>query len=305
MRQIRTDLAMESTGAQNGSELPGVTISTWEAGDVHITEVRIDEGEGAELLGKAPGVYVTLECPNVQKQGPELRIAMASLLGEEIIRLLPPDDGRPILVMGLGNRLVTPDALGPRTIEHTLVTRHIFKELPHSVDDRMQPVCAVAPGVLGVTGVETLEMTRGIVREVDPRAVIAIDALAARATSRVGSTVQLTDTGIQPGSGVGNHRGALTRDTLGVPVLALGVPTVIYAATIARDALELLTEDGHAHEEAIEALCERLFEGALGEMIVTPREVGDLIGDVAQMLASGFNQALHPGLSEKEILTMM
>lgn len=305
MRQIRTDLAMESAAGRGETDLPGVTISTWEAGDVHVTEVKVDAGKGAELLGKAPGIYVSLECPMGVKQGPEVRAALSGILGEELIRLLPADDGRPVLVVGLGNRQVTPDALGPRTVERTLVTRHIFKALPDEVDDRMQPVCAVAPGVLGVTGVETLEMARGIVREIDPRAVIAIDALAARATSRVGSTVQLTDTGIQPGSGVGNHRRALTRETLGVPVLALGVPTVIYAATIARDALEMLAEDGPAHEDAIDGLCERLLSGAMGEMIVTPREIDDMIGDVAHMLASGINQALHPGLSEKEILTMM
>ncbi|MGJ4851825.1 GPR endopeptidase [Bacillota bacterium Meth-B3] len=302
MRQIRTDLAMEQTGAR---DLPGVTISSWEAGDIVITEVRIDTGEGAKLLNKAPGVYVTLECAPLRKQGPELRIAMASLLGEELLRLMPPEDDRPVLVIGLGNRSVTPDSLGPKTVERTLVTRHIFRELPDSVDDRMSPVCAVAPGVLGVTGIETLEVARGIVREVNPRVVIVIDALTARASSRVGSTVQLTDTGIQPGSGVGNHRSALTDETLGVKVLALGVPTVIYAATIARDALSMLSEDDGTREEELDHLCEKLFEGALGEMIVTPREIDDLVGDVAQILASGINQALHPGLSEKEILTMM
>lgn len=294
---------MESTGA-SGGELPGVTLSAWEAGDVRITEVRIDEGEGAKLLGKTPGVYVTLECPNVVGRGPEMRSAMASLLGEEMIRLMPPDDGRPVLVFGLGNRQVTPDSLGPRVVQQTLVTRHMFRELPDSVDERMHCVCAVAPGVLGVTGIETQEMVRGIVAQVNPRVVIAIDALAARATNRVGSTVQLTDTGIQPGSGVGNHRSALNRETLGVPVLAIGVPTVIYAATIARDALEMLVEGGGEHEAAIEALCDQL-DGTLGEMIVTPREIDAMIDQASQMLASGINQALQPDLSEKEIGTMM
>ncbi len=305
MRQIRTDLAMESTGAHGTSELPGVTISAWEAGDVTVTEVRVDAGEGSKLLSKAPGVYVTLECATMKKQNPEMRVAMASILGEELIRLMPAEDERPVLVIGLGNRDVTPDSLGPKTVEKTLVTRHIFRELPDAVDERMRSVCALAPGVLGVTGIETLEVAKGMVRELGPRAVIVIDALAARASSRVGSTIQLTDTGIQPGSGVGNHRSALNSETLGVKVLALGVPTVIYATTIARDALAMLAGEDQEKEEELDRMCEKLLEGALGEMIVTPREVDDLIGDVAQMLASGINQALHPGLNENEIMTMM
>ena len=308
MRQIRTDLAMESFGAHGADHLPGVEISTWEAGDVHITEVKVGPGEGAQLLGKAPGSYLTLELDGEAQRAVEARRAMATLLGEELGRLVPEMDGRPVMVIGLGNRWVTPDALGPKTVERTLVTRHIFRELPDAVDERMGPVCAIAPGVLGVTGVETQEVVKGLVAQVQPRCIIAIDALAARATGRVGCTIQLTDTGIQPGSGVGNHRSALTQEALGVKVLALGVPTVVYAATVARDALELLARQSgmeEGHEEALDALGEQVFDGALGEMIVTPREIDQLIEDVSGMLASGINQALHPGLSEREIETMM
>jgi len=229
---------------------------------------------------------------------------MSSMIGEEIARMVDLTMGD-ALVVGLGNRMVTPDALGPLTVDGTLVTRHLYRELPHLTDKRMSPVCAVAPGVLGVTGIETMEMVRSIIQEIRPRAVIAVDSLAARSTSRVGSTVQLTDTGIQPGSGVGNHRAALSGETLGVPVLALGVPMVIYAATIARDAFELLAGEDEYQDEALDQMTEELLAGSMGEMIVTPREVDALVGDAANMLACGINRALHPGLSDSDILTML
>ena len=307
MRQIRTDLAMESAGAMGGRELPGVQISEWETGGVTLTEVKIETDEGARLLGKPVGLYVTLECEGVKRRNVEARRAMSALLGEELARLLPDDNGAPVLVAGLGNRTVTPDSLGPLTVDRTLVTRHLYAERPELTRRGMTPVCAVAPGVLGVTGVETSEMVRAIAQAVRPRAVVAVDSLAARAVSRVASTVQLTDTGIRPGSGVGNHRAALTAETLGAPVLAVGVPMVIYAATIARDAFGLLSKDDDSpeHEQALDAMAKELLAGSLGEMIVTPREVDDLVSDAAAILAGGINRALHPGLSEQEILTMM
>lgn len=307
MRQLRTDLAMESAGIHGADELPGVSISGWESGGVQITEVRVENEAGARLIGKPEGHYITLECEGVRRRDPDARTAVGSLLGEEIARLLPDSADSPVLVVGLGNRMITPDALGPLTVDGTLVTRHLYRELPHLTDKRMSPVCAVAPGVMGVTGIETMEMVRSIVQEIRPCAVIAIDSLAARSTGRVGSTVQLTDTGIQPGSGVGNHRSALTEETLGVPVLALGVPMVVYAATIARDAFELLAgeDDSPEQDEALDQMAEELLAGSMGEMIVTPREVDALVEDAATMLACGINRALHPGLTDSDLLTLM
>lgn len=303
MRQIRTDLAMESAGTHGAGDMPGVSISGWESGGVEITEVIIESEEGARLLGKPCGHYITLECEGVRRRDPDARMAVGSILGEELARLLPEDNGAPVMVVGLGNRMATPDSLGPLTVDGTLVTRHLYRELPHLTDRRMSPVCALAPGVLGVTGIETMEAVRSIVQAVHPRAVIAIDSLSARAVSRVGSTVQLTDTGIQPGSGVGNHRSALTEETLGIPVLAVGVPMVIYAATIARDAFELLSDE--EDDEALDQLAAELLNNSIGEMIVTPREVDALVSDAAAMLARGVNRALHPGLSDQDILLMM
>ena len=304
MKQVRTDLAVESFDRKAGQAMPGVDLSTWETGGVSITEVNVMTEEGAALIHKPIGHYITLESEGVKRKIPESRQALSNILGEEIERLLPKDNKGPVLVIGLGNRMVTPDALGPMTVDRTLVTRHLFTELPDSVDERMSSVCAVAPGVLGVTGIETMEMVRAIVGSVCPRAVICVDSLSARSVGRVGCAVQLTDTGIQPGSGVGNRRMALTRETLRVPVLALGVPMVIYAATIARDAFALLSP-GAEGAESLDRMTEELLSGAMGEMIVTPREVDELMENAAGMLARGVNRALHPGLSDQEITAMM
>jgi len=169
----------------------------------------------------------------------------------------------------------------------------------------MRSVCSLTPGVLGVTGMESAEVVKGIVERIHPAAIIAIDALAARESSRICTTIQITDTGIRPGSGVGNHRTGLAMDTLGVPVLAIGVPMVVYASLIARDALSLLIQDmgmpEEEHAQAIDALVEKVTRQGLGELVVTPREVDEWVGRVARIIADGLNIALHPGLNEEEI----
>ncbi len=299
MRQVRTDMALEAS--QAAGSIPGVHVSQWEEESVSITEVRVETEEAAQRLGKSVGTYLTLECEGVRRRDPAAREEVQNVLGEEIARLLPPDEqGAPVLVVGLGNRRVTPDSLGPKTVDGTLVTRHLLRELPDKVDERLNPVCAIAPGVMGATGLETMETVSALVKEIHPRCLIVIDSLAARASSRVGVSIQLSDTGIQPGSGVGNHRRALNERELGVRVIALGMPTVVYAVTIARDALEILGE-GETNPAALDEVTKSLFENEIGEMIVTPREVDDMIDDAAQMLAGGINRALQTALSSEEI----
>ena len=299
MRQVRTDMALEAS--QAAGSIPGVHVSQWEDESVSITEVRVETEEAAQRLGKSVGTYLTLECEGVRRRDPAAREEVQNVLGEEIARLLPPDEqGAPVLVVGLGNRRVTPDSLGPKTVDGTLVTRHLLRELPDKVDERLNPVCAIAPGVMGATGLETMETVSALVKEIHPRCLIVIDSLAARASSRVGVSIQLSDTGIQPGSGVGNHRRALNERELGVRVIALGMPTVVYAVTIARDALEILGE-GETNPAALDEVTKSLFENEIGEMIVTPREVDDMIDDAAQMLAGGINRALQTALSPEEI----
>ena len=299
MRQVRTDMALEAS--QAAGSIPGVHVSQWEEESVSITEVRVETEEAAQRLGKSVGTYLTLECEGVRRRDPAAREEVQNVLGEEIARLLPPDEqGAPVLVVGLGNRRVPPDSLGPKTVDGTIVTRHLLRELPDKVDERLNPVCAIAPGVMGATGLETMETVSALVKEIHPRCLIVIDSLAARASSRVGVSIQLSDTGIQPGSGVGNHRRALNERELGVRVIALGMPTVVYAVTIARDALEILGE-GETNPAALDEVTKSLFENEIGEMIVTPREVDDMIDDAAQMLAGGINRALQTALSPEEI----
>lgn len=298
MRQIRTDLAMES--AENMGETPGVRVEHWETAGVDVTEVKVTSQKAASQLGKPMGNYITLESEAVKSRDAESRLAMSALIGEELGRMADLKGGC-ALVAGLGNRMVTPDSLGPLTVDRILVTRHIFAQMPQYADERLRSVCAVAPGVLGVTGIETAEMLKSIVECVKPACVICVDALSARAFNRIGAAVQIADTGIQPGSGVGNRRAAINRESMGVDVIAVGMPTVIYAATLARDAFALVG----GQDEALERMESELLSGSGGDMIVTPREIDEMIKDSAGMIAAGINRALQPELSAEEILAMM
>ena len=300
MRQIRTDLAMES--AEGMGEMPGVRVNHWETAGVDVTEVKVTSQKAAAQLGKPMGNYITLESGAVKSRDAESRLAMSALIGEELGRMADLKNGA-ALVAGLGNRMVTPDSLGPLTVDRILVTRHIFAQMPQYADERLRSVCAVAPGVMGVTGIETAEMLKSIVECVRPACVICVDALSARSAGRIGAAVQIADTGIQPGSGVGNRRAAINRDSLGVDVIAVGMPTVIYAATLARDAFALVS--GGEGDAALERMEGELLSGPGGDMIVTPREIDGLIKDSAGMIAAGINRALQPELSDEEILAMM
>lgn len=300
MRAKWTDLAMEARGSVPVSD---VRLE----GGIERTVVRIEDERTARELGRPQGTYVTLSCPQTMTIELGMREALSQALAQAIQQMLPAH-AHTVLVTGLGNRSVTPDALGPRTVERVLVTRHMDGCLPGDVSARMASVCAAAPGVLGVTGLETAEVLRGMAEHVRPDAVIAVDALAARSSGRIGSTIQIADTGISPGSGVGNHQKALTRETLGAPVIAVGVPMVVYASTIASDAMsDMIRADGgtEADEEKVAACVERVVSERLGDLIVTPREVDALVERMAGILADGINQALHPELSRDEIEQLM
>ena len=304
MNTTRTDLAMEAFEDADG--ISGAEINRWETEGVSVTEVIIETEDAASRLGKPIGSYLTLEAPRLREHNPDVRLALANLLGEEIGRLLADLGAQsdvqrksPILIVGLGNRMITPDSLGSAVAERIFVTRHMLEQFGENV----QSVCAVAPGVLGVTGIETVELVEGLARKIEPRAVLCVDSLAARSADHVGTSVQLTDTGIQPGSGVGNHRKPLTHASLGCPVLAVGVPTVIHAAALARDAISRL--DGESHPDAYDAAEHTLMQSPLGDMIVTPREIDTLIDDAAQVLALGMNKALQPHLSDADMLRFL
>ena len=295
----RTDLALEAAqlwreGAGAAAEPRGVECRQARREGWPVTTVRITDGEGARALGKPEGTYVTLELDGLARREEDAFGRAARAVAAELSALLDLGPGEPVLVVGLGNRGVTPDSIGPLAAGHTLVTRHLVDRVPEHFG-AFRPVAALAAGVLGATGVESGRLARAVVREIRPARVVCVDALAARGVERVCRTVQLADTGIVPGSGVGNAREALNADTLGVPVVAVGVPTVVDAATLARD---LLAASGLAGaEEAELGEAERLF--------VTPRDIDTQVRDLARVVGYGINLALHPGLSLEDIQMLL
>ncbi len=252
---IRTDLALEAHDLalkkrKDYSEIPGVRKYDYEEDGIRVSWIQIENEQGAQEVGKDPGSYLTLEVPGLKGRDSNLQKRVTACFAEEFahfLRELKVGPKEKILVIGLGNRDVTADALGPFVVKHTLVTRHLFQMFPEQVEEGYRPVSAVSPGVLGTTGIETSEIVHGIVEKTQPDLVIAIDALASRALSRVYTTIQVASNGISPGSGVGNKRKALNKETLGIPVIAIGVPTVVDAVTIAHDTIELVL--GHLNRE--------------------------------------------------------
>ena len=287
----RTDLAMERT-IHPGGIGEGVTVQTQTDGKAEITWVRIQTPTAAKRLGKAQGTYWTMTHPEMPYLSPEERIEVARQVAQTL-RLMLPSKGT-VLVLGLGNRRMTADALGDRVVSGVLVTRHIQDTT------NLRSVCAVSPGVLGVTGVETAELTLGLVERLKPSAVLAVDALAAMETSHIATTVQLTDTGIMPGSGVGNHRLGITADVLHVPVIAMGIPMVVYGSTIVRDALKNIISAEKSEEEAHE-LAGQLIRQSQSDLVVTPRNIDELVAGLADMLALAVNSALQPAYSIDEL----
>ncbi len=289
--QVRTDLALEARESFEGDdvEIRGVRIeeSADEEREIYTTVVRIETENGARLMGKPVGTYITLEAPNMSSEDEDYHREISEEVAKHVRTLLGKEE-RTVLVVGLGNREVTPDALGPDVVNHLRITRHIVKEYGRSsLKEKASPVSAVVPGVMAQTGMETLEIIRGIVRETSPQAVIAIDALAARSTRRLNRTIQITDTGINPGSGVGNHRDGINEETLGVPVIAIGVPTVVDAATIVSDTLEQLVDEKEDRQFFREKISPQL-----NTMFVTPKDIDETLKRVSYTISEGLNMAL-------------
>lgn len=279
---IRTDLAMEAREALGGDAPRGVTQQIFQRNGFCLTRVEIQTKEGAEILGKPVGTYTTIEHASLCNADDAQRDVCAALLTQELRAMLPENVDRGcVLVVGLGNRRVTPDSLGPCAAGQVFVTRHMIEALQITSLEGvpLQNVCSLSPGVLGVTGIETELVVKSLCRTLRPSCVICIDSLASMKTSRLLSTVQLSDSGISPGSGVGNHNAALDSDSLGVPVIAVGVPTVVYASVIVRDAgadhLALSRED---------------------DMLVTPRNIDEATEILSSIIARGINMALQPRL---------
>lgn len=299
MSNIRTDLAIEA--AEREYTLPkGVEVNEYTPFEgIEVTHVEILTEEGEKALGKQRGHYITIESNDIHSQPKDMQEKFADAVAGELKTLIKRKGEQTVLIVGLGNRAVTPDALGPRVCEKVFVTRHIKEYVPESIDDRAGTVCAIAPGVLGVTGLETSEVIRGIVEKVKPGVVIAVDALASRKISRIGCSVQISDTGIDPGSGIGNKRKALTKETLGTDVIAVGVPMVVYAYTVASDLLE------SAEIKEVEKLAEKIMSAKGSDLIVTPKEIDIMIDKTAAVIADAINKAVNEGLSKEEIENYM
>lgn len=296
--QVRTDLALEARESirEAESELRGVRVEEHyqEEEDIRVTKVWIDTKNAAKAMGKPIGTYVTMEVPAMVEPDEDFHREISECLARELLCMIPGEkEEKSVLVVGLGNREVTADALGPQVVDNLFITRHIVKEygkVAYSCD-KMNLISALEPGVMAKTGMETAEIVKGVVMETSPDVIIVIDALAARSIKRLNRTIQITNTGIQPGSGVGNHRNALTEESLGVPVIAIGIPTVVDAATIVNDALEKILEEEQA--DCIRyAGRQHLSSPELNNMYMTGKDIDALIKRVSYTVSEGINQAL-------------
>ncbi|WLR44001.1 GPR endopeptidase [Bacillus carboniphilus] len=341
---VRTDLAIEAQ--ENISNIEGVIIKEAEQDGIKISNVKITK-KGSEMVGKKPGNYLTMEVQGIREQDSALQQDVIKVFAEQFSFFLKSKnikENATCLVVGLGNWNVTPDALGPMTIENLLVTRHLFSLQPENVEEGYRSVSAIVPGVMGLTGIETSDIISGVVQQAKPDFIIAIDALAARSIERVNTTIQISDSGIHPGSGVGNKRKDLSEDTLGVPVIAIGVPTVVDAVSITSDTIDFilkhfgrelkegdkpsralapagmsfgekkvlndddLPEEEHRYhflgqvgtlsENEKRQLIHEVLSPLGHNLMVTPKEVDVFMEEMANILASGLNTALHQAVDQ-------
>ena len=310
MYNFRTDLALERRDiyqkANKLNQIDGVESTEEEINDnIKVSRVKITNSKGEEALGKPIGTYVTIDVKKLKMAGEEEIQKTSEVLTDELKKIVEMhvNNQEDILIVGLGNIYVTPDALGPKVINEIDVTRHIIKYLPQYVDEGTRPVSAISPGVLGTTGIETVEILKGIVENIHPKLLIVIDALASRSIERISSTIQISDTGIVPGAGVGNTREEISEKSLGIPVVAIGIPTVVELATLVSDGIDIfidrLQEKAESNEylnklqqnDKYEEVKEALNVGDYN-MIVTPKEIDYLIENMKDIVARGINFAV-------------
>lgn len=311
MYNFRTDLALERRDIYKKisklQEIDGVESTDEEVDqNIKVSRVKITNQNGEKSLGKPIGNYITIDVKKLKIAGEDEIQKSAETLTNELKKIIDLHTGKQdeILIVGLGNIYVTPDALGPKVINEIDVTRHIIKYLPQYLDEGTRPVSAISPGVLGTTGIETVEILKGIVENVKPKMLIVIDALASRSIERINSTIQISDTGIVPGAGVGNTRQEISQQSLGIPVVAIGIPTVVELATLISDGIDIfidrLQEKAESNEylnklqrsDKYEEVKEALNVGEYN-MIVTPKEIDDLIENMKDIVARGINFAVN------------
>lgn len=293
---VRTDLALEARESITDidGELRGVHVEEYyrEKSDVKVTKVVIESKNAAKAMEKPIGTYITIEAPNLVDHDEDYHREISEEMSGHIIELLEDmEEEQSILVVGLGNRDVTADALGPHVVDNLFITRHIVKEYGRAAynRDKVHLISSIEPGVMAKTGMEAAEIVKGVVDITKPNVVIVIDALAARSTKRLNRTIQITNTGIQPGSGVGNHRNALTRESLGVPVIAIGVPTVVDAATIVNDTLEKITIKEYLHSKKHLSDRKPKVMSELNNMYVTSKDIDEMIKRLSFTISEALN----------------
>ena len=322
MTNVRTDLALEAKEIyqekhKKEKDIDGIEVINEIDNDIKVTTVKVKDENGARKIGKPKGNYVTIDIPEFTAYDGETMDRVSQVVSEILGRMINIDVEKTALVVGLGNWKVTPDALGPKVTEGIMVTRHLKTVMPEIMDDSVRPVCSIAPGVLGITGVETVEIIKGTVERVKPDVVICIDALAARRVERVNTTIQIGDTGISPGAGVGNNRKQINEDNLGVKVIAIGVPTVVDAVTIANDTIDMVVDSlmnnassgndfykmlgSLDKNEKSSLIREVLSSKSLGEMIVTPKDIDLIINSLAKIISNGINMAVQPNMDMEDI----
>ena len=310
MYNFRTDLALERRDIYQKinkiHQIDGIESTEEEKNEnLRVTRVRIINENGEKSIGKPIGNYITIDIKKLKIAGEEEIQKTSETLSEELKKLIDKhtDKQGEILVVGLGNIYVTPDALGPKVINEIDVTRHIIKYLPQYIDEGTRPVSAISPGVLGTTGIETVEILKGIVDNIKPKLLIVIDALASRSIERISSSIQISDTGIVPGAGVGNTRQEISQKTLNIPVIAIGIPTVVELATLVSDGIDIFIDrlqdkaksndylNKLQQEDKYEEVKEALNVGEYN-MIVTPKEIDELIENMKNIVARGINFAV-------------
>ena len=303
MKNIRTDLALETHEqfTETAQEISGVNVYNKSIKDIKITHVEIETEEAAEKMGKPIGNYITLEFSDLRYIDKKVYERIVKQIANEIKMLISDDVEKPILVVGLGNRSITSDSLGPEVVDRLIITRHIFTHAPNILSDNYASVCALAPGVLGITGIETEEIVTAVCEKIKPSAVVVVDALAARSINRIVATVQICDTGICPGAGVGNNRREISEKTLGIPVIAVGVPTVVDAVTITEDTINSVFDNPENSFHIDDILQSGKISKELLNFTTTPKEIDILIKKCAEVVANGINFALHDNITFEDI----
>jgi len=315
LKNIRTDLAIEARemySEDRDVEIPGVKVDQEENEDYTVTRIEIMDDRGKEVMKKEKGIYITIESKYLSFDDEESRNTIVGCVSGELNKLFGNQNNKKTLIIGLGNWNITSDALGPKTVSKTLVTRHLFKAYNKEEDKDLSEVAALSPGVMGITGIETSETVKALVDMIKPDRVVAIDALASRKLERVNTTIQISTAGISPGAGIGNIRKSLNEEYLNVPVIAIGVPTVVDAATLTSDVIDMTIDNlikesssgkefynmlKELKEEEKYTLIKELLEPFDQNVVVTPKDIDEIIDNLAIILSMSLNKSLHPGIN--------